>query len=193
MKNYIVNVSAKTSKVYLDDPSIAVDGENIAGQIIFKFNGNEFIDGVARLEWQNGADKYFQLMEKVDKTYVLPIKNVMTKEGRMYFQLVITQAEVGDEIPVFKSNQFYVYVEKAINAEGEAPDEYATWLDTANSKIAEIDNLNITATKSGNTETITLTDKQGVAHTTYIYDGEKGETGAAGAKGEDAKIHFHYH
>lgn len=185
MKDFIVNVSAKTSKVYLEQTSIAVDGENIAGKIIFKFDGNNFIDGVARLEWQNGSDKYFQLMEKVDKTYVLPIKNAMTKEGKMYFQLVITQAEVDEEIPVFKSNQFYVFVEKSINAEGEAPDEYATWLDTANEKIAEIDNINIIATKSGNTETITLTDKQGIEHKTYIYDGEKGDTGS---KGADAKI-----
>ena len=182
MKDFTINVSTKTSKVYLEEASIAVDGENIAGRVIFKFDGNNFIDGIARLEWQNGSNKYFQIMDKVDKTYVLPIKNVMTHEGKMYFQLVITQQAIGEEIPVFKSNQFYVFVEKSINAEGEAPDEYETWLDIANEKILEMSNLNITASKSGNTETIVLTDKQGVDHTTYIYDGQDGRDGA------DAKI-----
>ena len=187
MKDFVVNVSTKTSKVYLEETSVAVDGENIAGQVIFKFNDDEFIDGMARLEWQNGADKYFQLMEKVGKTYVLPIKNVMTKEGKMHFQLVITQPEIGEEIPVFKSNQFYVFVEKSINAEGEAPSGYDTWLDYANAKLMEMDNLNITASKSGNTETITLTDKDGVEHKTYIYDGERGPQGIQGPAGQDGK------
>lgn len=187
MKDFVVNVSTKTSKVYLEETSVAVDGENIAGQVIFKFNDDEFIDGMARLEWQNGTDKYFQLMEKVGKTYVLPIKNVMTKEGKMHFQLVITQPEIDEEIPVFKSNQFYVFVEKSINAEGEAPSGYDTWLDYANAKLMEMDNLNITASKSGNTETITLTDKDGVEHKTYIYDGERGPQGPVGPAGQDGK------
>ena len=158
MKDFYVNVSASTSKVYLEETSVAVDGENIAGQIIFKFNDDKFIDGIARLEWQNGADKYYQLMEKVGKTYVLPIKNVMTKEGKMYFQLVITQEQIGEEIPVFKSNQFYVYVEKSINAEGEAPDGFPTWLDLGNAKLIEMDNLNITASDV-NTGTLTANKK----------------------------------
>ena len=53
----------------------------------------------------------------------------------------------------------------------------------ANAKIDELSNLNIDVTKENNVATITLTDKEGIEHETYIYDGETGPQGPQGIQG----------
>ena len=171
---------------------IANDGENYQAKLIFKFE-DEFVNGTARLEYkfQEDDEKYYQMLTKNSEQYEIPIKSVITKEGRLYMQLVITKSEVDEEIPIFKSNVFYVYVDESINAEAEQPDEYPTWIEIANSKIAEIDdaiqevdNLDITANKVGKVTTVTITDKDGVEHETQILDGNDGEQGEKGEPGD---------
>ena len=127
----------------------------------------------------------------------MPIKSSLLTTDRMTLQLVLTQTAQGEEIPVFKSNTFMVKVGESINAEEDIPEEYDAWIEIANEKIAEITeaidevgNINITATKAGNVETVTITDKNGEEHITQIFDGaqgpkgDKGDRGYKGDKGE---------
>jgi hypothetical protein len=175
MKDFIVHVSSKTSKAEPEIRTLAVDGENLMGNIIFDFV-DEFVDGVARLEWEReDGVKDTRNMTKVGETYVLPIKSAITNEGKIIFQIVIDKVAVNEEIPIFKSEEIYAYVKNSIRAEGEQPEEFPTWMDVGNEKIAEMDNLNIEVNKVDNVTTVTLTDKQGEPHETEIYDGKDGK------------------
>ena len=104
-------------------------------------------------------------------------------------QLVIKEGEDPEEIPVFKSNIFWLIVNSSINAEIEQPKEYDQWIDIANAKLNELDvaideanTLDIEAEKVDTTTTITITKKDGTEESVNILDGEAGQDGA------DAKI-----
>ena len=56
-------------------------------------------------------------------------------------QLVITEGTGEEEIPVFKSNVFDLYCNESINAVDEAPDGYLLWIEQANAKLNEMDEL----------------------------------------------------
>lgn len=138
MKNIEIKVSKTSRMVYLKNGNIGNDGENLQGKLVFSFQ-DKFVDGQARLEYEIDGEKYFAILTKVGESYELPIKNVITKEGEVNMQLVITEGTDENEIPVFKSNVFYVVVNESINAESEEPDGYAQWLDIANTKLNSID------------------------------------------------------
>lgn len=184
MQDIKIKISKSDRKVYLEETSkkIGNDAENLQGKFIFTFT-DEYVEGTGRIEYilPNSSEKYYQMLTKntEEKTYEIPIKSVITKEGKVYMQVVVTESGTEEEeIPIFKSNVFYVYVDESINAEAEEPEEYASWIEVANSKISEIDkaiqgveNLNIEASKTDSTTTITITDKEGETSTTKILDG----------------------
>lgn len=138
MKNIEIKVSKETRMVFLEKNIIGNDGENLQEKLVFSFK-DEFVDGQARLEYEIDGEKYFAILTKVGESYEIPVKNVMAKEFQINMQLVITEGTDENEIPVFKSNVFYVFVNKSINAETEEPDGYAQWLDIANTKLNSID------------------------------------------------------
>ena len=175
-------VNKKTRKVNGHRTKIGNDGENLQEILVFKFE-DEFVDGQARLEYELNNTKNFITLTKENETYTLPIKSILTKEGVLYFQLVIDESTNDEDIPIFKSDRFPVIVEKSVNAVGEAPEGYDQWIEIANAKLNEIDNLDIDATKEDNVATITITKKDGTEETVNIYDGEKGETGDTGPAG----------
>lgn len=189
MENINIKINKKTRQVNLTKSVIGNDGENLQEKLIFQFD--EFVNGTARLELlKQGETASYIMLTKVNETYELPIKSVITKAGRLNMQLVITEGINDEEIPVFKSNQFYMIVNSSINAEIEEEEEYPQWIDVANTKLNEIDsaieeasNLNIEVSKSGTTTTLTLTDKDGETSSVSILDGAKGDTGSAGSDG----------
>lgn len=138
MKEILIKVSKATKMIYLDTKTIGVDSENLQSNLVFTFT-DEFIDGEGRLEYQTDARKDYFILEKEEDKYVLPLRNVFMLKGKINLQLVITEAENEDGVPVFKSNIFYVYVGDSINAVEEAPEGYALWIDTANAKLIELD------------------------------------------------------
>ena len=183
MENINILINKKTRQVNLTKSVIGNDGENLQENFIFSFD--EFVNGTARLELiKNNGVKSYIMLTKVDNTYQLPIKSVITKGGRITMQLVITEGTDDEEIPIFKSNEFYVVVNSSINAEIEEPDEYAEWIDVANTKLNELDNIDIDVEKVGTTATITITKKDGTEESVNIYDGAKGDKGDKGDKGE---------
>ena len=140
MENLEIKVSRKTRMVNLPRQFISVDGENLQSELVFSFI-DEFVNGQARLEYEINGKKNYIILNKQADTYTIPIKNILTINGQIDMQLVITESETENGIPVFKSNKFYLYCNESINAANEAPDGYELWIDHANSKLNKIDEI----------------------------------------------------
>lgn len=187
----VIKIQKSTRLVDLSTYSLGNENENLQGNLIFEFR-DEFVDGTARLEFSDGTTKEFVIANKENNSYVVPIKSELTKrKGNILMQLVITEGTDENEIPIFKSNVFTLNIEQSINADSEAPDEYESWLDIANTKLNSIDeaiqeanNLNIEATKEDNKTTITVTKKDGKQEVVEVLDGQDGKDGEKGEKGD---------
>lgn len=173
MKDLKISVNKETRYVNLVKTTIGVDGENLQEKIVFSFE-DEFVDGTARLEFENTDGKQYVLLEKENETYTIPVKSVITRKGNIKMQLVITEGTDEENIPVFKSNQFYLWCEEAINAVEEAKDSYLLWIETANEKLNEVDNLDIDLVEEDKKTKITITRKDGTTKETIIAGGDKG-------------------
>jgi hypothetical protein len=138
MKDIIIKINKETRKVDLTKTVIGNDSENLQGNLVFAFT-DEFVDGTARLEYEISNENGYIMLLKQDETYYIPIKSILTKKGQINMQLVITEGTNENEIPVFKSNVFYMTCNKSINAEIETPDEYSQWIDIANAKLNELE------------------------------------------------------
>lgn len=170
-KDIIISINAGNGVIYKSAEALGINGENINGQIIVEFFNGDFVDGVASIEIERGSDKGIIAMTKNadTKTYRLPIKSsLLSTVGEIKAQVTITQTKKGTEIPVFKSKIFTLTVGEAINATATIPDEYPTWLETANAKIAEMDAL--------------MTDMEEKVESGY-FNGKDGATGKTGPQG----------
>ena len=171
MKNIEIIINKENRMVDLKKSSIGNDGENLQYNLVFSFL-NGFVDGQARLEYQISGEKYFAILEKHEETYTMPINSLLTKVGKILMQIVITQGTSEEEVPIFKSNVFYMFCNSSINAQTQEPDGYVEWLDIANTKLNELDNINIEATKENGVVTITITNKDGSKESVNLYDAE---------------------
>lgn len=182
MKDIEIKISKETRKIVeISKLVIGNDGENLQGNLVFSFS-DEFVKGQARLEYvlddvEDTKNKKYQLLTQENETYKIPIKSVLTKQGKLFMQLVITEGINEEEIPVFKSNVFFVKVNKSINAQIEEPDEYSSWIEIANTKLNQLDNLDISAIKANGVTTITITKKDGTQEIVEIYDGKGADSG----------------
>ena len=168
MKNIEIKIFKETRMVELNKFIIGNDGENLQGNLVFTFD--EFVDGQARLEYVIDGTKNYIVLEKVGETYQVPILSVITKKGQIDMQVVITQGT--EDVAIFKSNLFYLTCNASINAEIEQPDEYLQWIEVANAKLNEVDNLNIDAVKENGVATITITKKDGTQQSVNLFDAE---------------------
>lgn len=191
MNELIISVEKSTRMVDLPKNVIGNDMENLQEKLIFKFT-DEFVNGQGRLEYEMGSTKDYIVLSKENDTYTLPIQNVITKEGRIEMQLVITEGTNEHDIPVFKSNTFYLYCNKSINAVDEAPDGYELWIEQANAKLNamdialdEVETIDIDVEKEDSTTTVTLTKKNGTTKSVQILDGIDGQDGVNGQDGRD--------
>lgn len=175
MKDIKINVSCETRMVNLDKTIIGNDGENLQGNLIFTFD--KFVDGQARLEYKTAEKEGYIILEKVNETYQAPIKSVITQKGQIEMQLVITEGIEENEIPIFKSIIFYLQCNNSINLLIDEPSEYPQWIDIANTKLNQVDNLDIEAVKEEGVATITITKKDGSQESVEIYDGDIGTGG----------------
>ena len=181
MSDLIIEINKKTRKVTLNNIHIGNDHENLQENLVFQFD--EFVDGQARLEYEINEVKNYIILQKENETYTIPVQNVITiyqeqTKGKINFQLVITEGTETENIPVFKSNIFFLICRPSINAVTEVPEGYDLWIEQANAKLnamdealTEVDNLDIDANKVNNITTITITKKDGTQETTNINDG----------------------
>lgn len=178
MNDLLIKVSKRSRLIDLDHSTLGIVGENLQEKLIFTFQ-DEFVDGMARLEYELDGEKHYVLMEKVGRSYILPVQNVLlTKEGNIDLQLVITEDKTGT--PVFKSEVFTLYCKKSIEAVGEAPSSYELWIEKANRILLEASRVNIDGKKTGNETLITITQKDGNKKSFPILDGQDGQDGQDG-------------
>ena len=166
MENITAKIEKNTRKVYLSKSVIGNDGENLQEKLVFSFDS--FVNGTARLELNKNNTQSYIMLTKVDNTYELPIRSLITKVGKLDLQLVITEGTNENEIPIFKSNVFFVIVNPSINAEIEEEEDYPQWIDVANTKLNEIDEA--------------LDDLQDKVDSGY-FKGDKGDKGDTGDTG----------
>ena len=139
------------NKIYIDTETrniksrernfLGIAGEHEIEQIVFKLSA--FIVGEAILEIQkynkeNKQEKYFINLEKQEESYIFNVKNSLLDVAKpIKMQLHITTANE----EVFKSKIFEMQVYEAIDATETIPEEYAEWIDIANSAIAQMHEL----------------------------------------------------
>ena len=186
MKDIKIKINKATRMVNLSKTTIGNDGENLQGNFIFEFE-DEFVNGQARLEYIINNEKKYTFLDKQNTYYITPVKNFLTKKGTIDMQLVISEGIDEENTPIFKSNMFYVYCNNSINAEIEQPEDTTSWLDMANTKLNQADNLNVSASKSETTTKIYVTSKDGSTTTTEVHDGKDGYTPIKGVDYFDGK------
>lgn len=167
-KDFIININSKTSDFICVNSFNGVDGENLQGNIIF--NLSEEITGIGRVEVRSGCESFIVSEVERDGTkFTMPIKSNLLNNEYLSLQLVITQSVDNNEVAIFKSKIIYLKVNKSINAESEEPSVYIQWIDIANQKLAQVDNVNaeMTENQDGDIE-ISITDKNGVTNTETI-------------------------
>lgn len=120
---------------------LGIAGEHEIEQIVFKLSA--FIVGEAILEIQkyskeNKLEKYFISLERQEESYIFNVKNSLLDVAKpINMQLHITTANK----EVFKSKIFEMQIYEAIDATETIPEEYAEWIDIANSVIAQMHEL----------------------------------------------------
>lgn len=138
MNDVIIDVNTKTGFANLRnfDNIIGNQYQNLQNKL--KFEMNEFIDGIAWLEYQIDGKKNYALMEKYDKGYQIDIKSCLLTGSHVEVDLKITEEETPEGVPIFVSTIIDLRVMKTINAEDEEPEEYLTWFESANKLLNEL-------------------------------------------------------
>lgn len=166
----IVKIHRATRTVTMENNVIGNDSENLQGNIVFKFV-DSYVDGQGRLEYSINGEKQYLVLYKNNEEYYCPILSSFAKSGKIDAQLVISQGMDEENIPVFKSNMFYLLCNASINAEIEKPEEIEDWLSSANTKLNQMDNIDVSASKEGETAKIEVTNKEGSKNEVEVKDG----------------------
>lgn len=175
-----IKVSRKTRMIDLPKDFISIDGENLQSKFVFSFS-DEFVEGQARLEYEKNGEKNYIILNREENTYTTFLTNVVTKEGLINMQLVITEGTSEEDIPVFKSNKFYLYCNASINAVTEEPEGVDLWIEQANAKLNEVDNIDVSI--DGTMLTVTKKDGTVVSENVKGDKGDKGDQGEQGIQG----------
>lgn len=179
----MTNVSLKisTRECIPDNQFLGYEGENEVNKLIFKFEDG-FFDGSALLNVHRGEQQGYVTLDKVEETYELEVKNsLLSQKGDIRFQLAITTTEG----KVIKFDPFVMTVKDAIDTDAEMPEEYPSWIDEANAKLAEIDQaiedaekLDAKVEQTQNGALITITGRDGVTTAEVLHG--TGESGGGG-------------
>lgn len=162
MTNVLLKIS--TRECIPDNQFLGYEGENEVNKLIFKFQDG-FFDGSALLNVHRGEQKGYVTLDRIDETYELSVKNsLLSQKGDVRFQLTITSTSG----QVIKFDPFVMTVKDAIDTDVEMPEEYPSWIDEANAKLAEMDkaieDVNKVSAKIETTENsakVVVTDKNG--------------------------------
>ena len=186
MNDIKVTINKKTRMVNLSKSIIGNDGENLQSNFIFEFE-DEFVNGQARLEYVVEGKTEYVFLDRENETYRTSVKSFFTKKGTIDMQLVILEGTDENNVPIFKSNMFYVYCNPSINAEVEVEEVSTDWFEMANTKLTQADNLNISTTPTQNGVQIDTTSKEGVTSSTEVVNGADGYTPVKGVDYFDGK------
>ena len=85
---------------------------------------------------KRGKDVGFVAVDRVGNGYQLPVKSsLLSQVGDVTFQFVVTTPSG----TIMKFDSFVMTVEDAIDTDAPLPEEYPTWGEMANTKLAEVD------------------------------------------------------
>ena len=155
-------------------------------KMVFEFDRT---DGTKVLEMKNPSGELVYLGEIINNEVVLArVSNglnysIFSSEGRYIYEVSLyvddsKLTSVKGELPVAKEQ---------VIIDGEVVEPYLPLFDELmqdiNSAITETNNLNLSASKSDHTTTITITDKEGQTSQVEILDGEQGPAGQNGEQG----------
>ncbi len=131
--------------------------------------------------------------KKTDDTTIQTGKTYYEKVGNEYVVVVDPQVEdihnyYEAEIPVWKSEVFYLKVGCSINATATIPEEYDSWIEVLNglitqgeNVISEAGNVNITSEQLDDGVKVITTNRNGEQTITIVPQGPQGEKGEPGA------------
>lgn len=200
--------------IYKDKEFVGITGANLTGILLFTFLESDLYATPDFVKKGNAILEYSRLTdtETLETGFIplgtvrhedtgeqfgfaIEIKSSLLKyKGNLNLQLHITnQVNGSEEIEVYKSKIFNLYVAESINATKEIPEDYPNWIDEINVRLQEMDNLDIKAERVSNGVEVISTSKTGVESRYLVHDGEKGEQGERGLrgfkgdKGEDGK------
>lgn len=163
-----------------------ITGDYASTKMVFQFDRT---DGTKVLEMKSPSGELVYLGEIINNEVVLARVNnglnysIFSSEGRYIYEVSLyvddsKLTSVKGELPVAKEQ---------VIIDGEVVEPYLPLFDELmqdiNSAITETNNLNISASKSEHTTTITITDKEGQTSEVEILDGEKGDKGDKGDAG----------
>lgn len=135
-KDIIIQVNSETNAIVTSSKNVGISSENLQGKIIFR--PEPFVDGFCRM--YVGTKGSIE-MDKQDNCYTLDIKSSLLKTPGIDVCFKITEPENESGIPIFATKIIYFNILDTIEDDAEIPDEYPTWIETFDSKIAEIQKL----------------------------------------------------
>ena len=178
-----ITLTSSTRECITKGTFLGYEGENEVNKLVFEFTDG-FKDGLGVLNIQRGEEYGYVSLEKVEGAYEFPVKNsILSKIGDIRFQVVIT----GNDGSVIKYDPFTMTVKDAIDAESEMPEEYPSWVDMANAKLAEVDEaIRNTEVATKNAEDVANNILEAKANGEFNgKDGEDGKDGKDGVVGKD--------
>ena len=119
------------------------------------------------------------------------ITNAITKYDKVDYYIWLTKKIDGESIDFrtkTKTLNFYHNVDASDEITDEEIHGVNTVVNLLEEEIEKVENLNIEATKIGDTTTVTITKKDGTTESVNITDGQNGQDGKDGKDGQDAKI-----
>ena len=171
MNDLIIKIEKATRKVELEQIYIGNDHENLQENLVFQFD--EFVEGQGRLEYEINGIKNYIILTKENETYTTPVQNVITiyqsdTMGKIKFQLVVTEGTLVENVPVFKSNIFYLKCRPSINAVSQAPEGYDLWIEQANAILNEMDNIDLDIVTEDDETKVVITRKDGTGKESIV-------------------------
>lgn len=135
-KNVQINVNSQTNEIFKNNEIIGISSENLQGKIIFK--PVPFVDGACRMYIEGYGSI---LMNKEENCYVLDILSSLLIAPSIDICFKITEPEKENGVPIFATKIMHFRVLDTIEDSAEIPEQYPTWIETFDSKIAEIQKL----------------------------------------------------
>nr|DAT77104.1 MAG TPA: hypothetical protein [Caudoviricetes sp.] len=186
MNDIIITVDTSTGYASCDNSVIGIRCQNLQNKLIFVMTKK--IKGIAWVEIKQGEKKTYTILNETETGYETNILSGLLTDSTLEVNLRITETENPNGIPVFVSTIVSFIVLDSINASEQMPEEYPSWLDVANAKIQEIENVNIESERIDTGVLIKTTDNQGQTTTVELKDGKDGEKGDKGDQGEPGAV-----
>lgn len=142
MKDIVININNKTRAVTINSNVLGCVGEHLQGNIYIDFKG-KFIKGTCFLLFvlPNGESGYIPTQKHADKKmYSAPIKSsLLANGGQISLQVKITEYDINEETPIFKSVVFNMIVEDSITTQDFTPEDIEDIDALVMAKLTEFD------------------------------------------------------